>query len=411
MKLSKEIRELIFRTPKIMRKFKITYSYHSPCPLMFFGDRGASIRRLKLNIKPEDEILLRFLLNCTPNLEELELFKCENYTIYTWTSSAENRLADLSKLKSLDMQADQLDYFIKNTKNVKNLKNLTIYRKYQKQSELLKDFLDQQNHKRELNVILSTCNWNINGKFLEAVAEHVTEVVNNFRISDQSLSMIFGSFKKLRKFTDVSQRSTIITEQLTLRNLQSKSLKIYENRSETFKNSNFEIITKKFPNLETLVCHRFQVTEGSNNSLQTLHVCGMSFDSCRNFKLPNLKNFRVDFSTGLTQYLFWTKFYKNIENVENIEITGYMRELIDENLAQNLDKFKKLKSFKFTSIRIGSECDIIFVDKSSKMVDVSKDLELKYLINFGAIWEKFEGFKIFKNNSELKIFQEMACFF
>lgn len=395
MKLSKEIRDLIFKTPKIMRKFKFSYNYNSPCPIEFFRNRGASIRRLCLNIRPDDEALLRFLLNCTPNLELLILYKTEDGRTERFMSFAEEfvgiGLADLSKLKYLLMQISDFDYFIKNTKNVKNLQNLTIFEKRHEHSKLLKEFLDQQNNKKELSLVYFAYKWNVDFKHIENVAEYVTEVINDGQIINE---IIFEKFTNLRKFFDLSQRMNIIAERLNSLNSQHKCLKTYVNRDETINNLNFEIITAKFPNMDFLRCNRFQVTEGTNKSLQTLHVNGMSFDNCRNFKLPNLKNFRVDFSSGLTQMSFWNEFSKNIENVENIEITGYMHELIDENFAQNLNKFQKLKTFMFTSLRIGSESDVIIVDKTMKILKVSINLSLKYGKDFNVIWEKFIDYKL-----------------
>lgn len=402
MKLSKEIRDLIFKTPEIMRKFKFSYNYNSPCPIEFFRNRGASIRRLNLNIRPDDEALLRFLLNCTPNLELLVLYKTDDGRTERFMSFAEEYVgigfADLSKLKYLLMQISDFDYFIKNTKNVKNLQNLTFLKKHHEHSKLLKEFLDQQNYKKELCLAYYAYKWNVDFKHLENVAEYVTEVINDGQITNESISIIFEKFTNLRKFFDLSQRMNIIAERLSSLNSQHKGLKTYVNNLETLNNLNFEIITAKFPNLEILVCNRFQVTEGTNNSLQTLHVNGMSFDNCRNFKLPNLKNFLVDFSSGLTQMLFWNEFSKNIENVEDIEITGYMHEMIDENFAQNLNKFQKLKTFMFTSLRIGSESDVIFVDKTMKVLKVSINLSLKCRIDFNVIWEKFIDYKLIETN-------------
>lgn len=402
MQLSKEIRDLIFKTPKIMRKFIFRYNYNSPCPIEFFRNRGTSIRRLYLNIRPDDEALLRFLLNCTPNLEMLEVCKIEDGITERFMSLDEEyvgiELADLSKLKHLYMQISDLDYFIKNTKNVKNLQNLTIFEKRHEHSKLVKEFLDQQNYKQELSLIYYAHKWNVDFKHLENVAEYVTDVINKGQIINEPNSIIFGKFTNLRKFFDLSQRMNIIAERLSSLNSQHKGLKTYVNKLETLYNLNFEIITAKFPNLEFLGCNRFQVNKGTNNSLQTLCVNGMSFDNCRNFKLPNLKNFRVNFSSGLTQMLFWNKFSKNIENVENIEITGYMHELIDENFVQNLNKFQNLKTFMFTSLRTGSESDVIFVDKIMKILKVSINLSLKYGIDFNVIWEEFIDYKLIETN-------------
>jgi len=396
MQLSKEIRDLIFKTPEIMRKFKFTYNYQGRCPLEFFIDRGTSIRNLRLNMRPDDEAIMRFLLNCTPNLEELTFFNAMDDKSDRWMSYSDNFIgigkADLPRLKYLHMKISGLDYFIKNTKNVKNLQYLSIFSKRQEKCEMFKSFMDQQNNKNELNFTFRNQNSITNVEFLLPMAEYVTEFTNNARISDENLVLIFEKFKKLRKFTDNYQTSNILAQRLSATKLQLKSLKIYESKNNYFRNLHFEVFNKKFPNLEVLKCERFLVTEGINDKLETLHVCGMSFDNNQNFKLPNLKNFYLDFSSGKAQHLFWDKFYKNIENVENIEITGYISELIDENFLQNLKKFPKLKTFKFVNIRNVIARDFIIVDNSTKVLKISKDLDYKYKVNF----REFKGIQIFE---------------
>ena len=441
MLVSKELRDFIFNTPEMMRKFQINLKPNFnewKAASTFLKDRGSFFRNLKFKLFDLSRPLIKFILEQTPNLEDLILDHEQPHIVKTGTDSNEMdeqldvSLPELPKLKSLTLELCDLKDFLKNTKNVKTLQKFSVSSKNYEDPELLMNFLNQQPNLKELtmnskkendsvkvvkyfcanrtNFQLKTFKVKLsnyrNERFIVGFLATQTDCLEELEFYEEPekdvLQMIFAQFKKLRKFTILKTNYRPI--------LFKKSFP--PNRIDTlthFDGDYFVILDEliaKFPNISTLKCKKLKADGGNYEKITTLEVKFLDLEIFMNVTFPNLKNFSVIknikncFNTDSCEA--WKKFAKNIENVENITVkyAGDRYEFSDYDFFKGLKIFQNLKTFSYRHMLYGQ-----LSDKPVKENEMIKEnnFYLKVLIDGHKNTIKVSNFLVDRYKAALKI--------
>ena len=415
--LSKEIRDLIFKTPEIMRKIQIHFnqcnwvniplkknnvwnsnpnychddSLVTEPQVEFLENRGKFIRCLAFKTEEKFGEIFKFILNQVPNLEEFDFQildpKSEGNEIF----DISEQTPDLSRLKTLKTNNRALNFLIKNTKNVKNLQNLSIISPQSNSQEILTDFLIQQENLQEFSLRFATamdiinfptrditnevkfhlkklklCFVNGNRKhfidFLQTQAESVDELELNYKPHEEILDVVFTKFKNLSKWTlNIFGDSPVFSEFYP--HWQLPNMKKYIGRS--YSGVDLKNVYSRFPNLEYLWIWKLIDTTEIFSKLTSLDVGLLYSHKLENLKLPGLKNLKVFIYYGYNHEPYWVNFAKNNDNIQNLTIKDFQDTHDVTFVVKNLNIFKNLKTFKIGSCRRIGYGDVMGVDITS----------------------------------------------
>ncbi|KAL7043442.1 hypothetical protein ACKWTF_001504 [Chironomus riparius] len=382
MLVSQEVRDFIFTTPKIMKRFLVKLDFEWYEAIDFIQQRGKFIRHLDLDIGCQDRKHLKFILNQMPNLESLSYnsldFAVGGYCTDDDDIPTEKNLATLTKLKNLKINQNDLKDFMEGTKNVTNLDKLIVYGDDAQNQDLLTDFVVQQNKLKELNLsnrsfsgfitfpvrdIFSEVKFRLKSfrlsyynnygffnytKFLQSQAESLEELDLEYTPGQEVFDVIFGDLKNLKKLTlDPYYGAPIFSD--FYQHYRRDSVRVYEDKFVLGVNT--QKVFSRFPNLETLKCVKFNEAVGRFDKLATLDIQHLNCTFLINLELPNLKNLTIQKVSRIYFENLWRRFASNVQNVEHITIKRIKKSSDLIYIVKNLNMFRNLKTFKFRHLR------------------------------------------------------------
>lgn len=130
MILCKEIREMMFKTPKIMKKIQVVfqdfnYDEIEVLIFQFLYDKGRFIKNMSLFRKHKDPEFLPYVLNQVPNLEKLILNSDFTYNNNETKQSSECFFR-LPRLKNLIINTDEFENFATNVIDLQSIDKLIL---------------------------------------------------------------------------------------------------------------------------------------------------------------------------------------------------------------------------------------------------------------------------------------------
>lgn len=439
MLVSKEVRDFIFSTPEIMRKFLVKLDFEWYQALDFIQHRGKYVRHLDLNIGCQDRMHLKFILNQMPNLESLTYdsldFAVGGYTFMDEIPDEEN-LAKLSKLNYLKINQCDLKDFMDSTKDVKNIEKLIVYGSDARNQDLLTDLIAQQENLKELTLtnksfsgfiafpvrdIVSEVKFSLKSfklsyynnygffnytKFLQSQAESLEELELEYTPGQEVCDVIFEDLKNLRKLTlDPYYGAPIFSDFYP--HYRRESLKIYEDKYVL--GVDVQKVFSRFPNLDTLKCVKFGGSSfGCFDKLTTLDIKYLNCSFLVILEFQNLKNLTIEKVSRIFFENIWQRFARNFENVENITIKSVQCITDIIHIIKNLNLFHNLKTFKFRHLKNFNlnykMDDDEVVSKNHKFFKILIDTDEKtikvcnYIVHnckdiLEALKENFDGFE------------------
>ncbi|CAG9801167.1 unnamed protein product [Chironomus riparius] len=446
MLASKELRNFIFNTPEIMRKVQINLkpSFNEWVEAStFLKDRGSALKNLKFKLFDLPRPLIKFILEQTPNLEELILVHTQPTVKQVpdeMDEQIDDNLPELPKLKALELELCDLRDFLKNIKSIKTLEKFTVSSKSYEDPKLLMRFLNQQPNLKELTMnatkeneyvkfikyFSSKANFQLRTfklklcsyrneryivDFLKTQTECLEELEFNEEPEKDVLQLIFGQFRKLRKFSILKTGYRPILFKKSFPPNLIATLTYFE--GDYFVDLH-QLITK-FPNIATLKCKKLKADGGNYDKITTLEVKFLDLEIFMNVTFPNLKNFSVTknikncFNTDSCEA--WKKFAKNIENVENITVkyAGDRYEFSDIDFFKGLKIFHNLQTFSYRHMLYGQLSDKpvsenekikednfylkVLIDGNKKTVKVSNFLVDRYKGALKVLFDTFQGYE------------------
>ncbi|KAL7012269.1 hypothetical protein ACKWTF_014730 [Chironomus riparius] len=336
MLLSKDIRDVMFKSPKLMRGINFRFNSATFDDWRgFMVNRGLCMRNVVIELLPNIDGIMRNVLMMLANIEELELRRNKNvFGEYNLISSGldgtsgtndykevSDQGISLKTLKSLKINTKDIQQFLKITKNVKNLKTLTILYDSPKDEDSMYDLICQPQDLQHLTILnvqkthfvfpnsditkkikfnLKTFKLNIShftrenenlAKFLAVHAATLEELDFDFSIHPKVCKVVAI---KLTKLVKLIHRSDIFSPIYT-NYFQNRTIKHLHDKNPT--DLYFPSISQRFQCLEHLKCQSVSFSPGTADCLKTLDVDILDLENLRNFEMPNLENLIVnDFS-------------------------------------------------------------------------------------------------------------------
>ncbi|CAG9811175.1 unnamed protein product [Chironomus riparius] len=438
MEISKEIHDLMFKTPEIMRNILINVdiaeddSEDTVEILKFLEANATSIRCLRMTIYATNACLkLRSILSDMRNLEEVTM------KLYSYASDRdanykvdENLIINLPKLKSLETDLESFLLLMPNVKNNKNLVNCTIsYGNNRNMSnehcENFVKFLSQQKVLKKLNLkfddncpvdfphrdisedlkfklttlsisrIKNTVNPMLDS-FLKIQGKYLKNLILENCPNDDFLEILFENFynlKNLKLF--IQKNNSIFSEKCP--HWELRSLMYFEDLSNSFMGDKINLfkLVERFPNIEHLKCGDLLSCDQIFDKITILDLNYSNFTNLCHIKLPNLRVFTVKTTTVILEKNF-ESFLKNAPKIEKIFMDfqfGGRLQVESFNFMIKLNDLENLETFHIDFLRIKpteyewKKCRINFM---TKIVKISSDLD--------PIFERFLefNFKSFK---------------
>jgi len=358
MMLCKEIREMMFMMPKIMKKIQVVfqdfnYDEIEDLIFQFLYDKGRFIKNLSLFLSYKDPEFLPYVLNQVPNLEKLILNSKFDY--YNDEIKQSEYFFRLPRLKNLIVYSDEFEIFMTNAIDLQSLEKLEI--NYIENVEMMTDFLCQldtlkifcsnsssnyyltRNISKEMKFKLSTIEFYLHGEndnfqnFLECQADNLRKLNLFGYLSAETINIIFEKCKNLQM---------LILKPYDTRMLRSSRLGIIENLTY-FEVSNkygseLNFICKSLPHLKILKCTKMCSIKSSIDNLVTLEIQQLECKNLQNLKLPKLKNLTAE----MIRIKKWEKFIQNVPNLESLTI----KNIEIQQISIILKSVEKLKYFK-----------------------------------------------------------------
>jgi len=352
MLLSKEIRDLILTTSKIMNKFIIVFkSDINQDEISHFLTKYGKFMKV-IKFKDETEINsedLVYILSQVPNLEEL---LCEDSSrnhksqpehygnnlkksclpLFFWqcfkypfqSDSVEfirGNIFGLPKLSKLTIMNENLIHVLKNVENIKNLEKLTIYSFEDNDDEFLTNFVVQQDSLKELSLInredsvskrfpsrdiSNEVKFNLTKleyhfgyceefdnflSFFKIQAENLTELKVDGSVNYEIIETIVRNCKKVESLGLMIEDDHFIMNVNKIPGWIMENVKYFKTVSAY--QWELRIISWKFPNLKTLNCYFMINVIGELDDLITLETrCFSCAKNSRSyFSFKNLENF------------------------------------------------------------------------------------------------------------------------
>ncbi|XP_070505294.1 uncharacterized protein [Chironomus tepperi] len=429
MLVSKDIRNLIFGIPDVMKAMSIKLSndisYEEA--LSFLKVRGAFIKNLSFEPAWGSLKSLSHLLTLVPNLEELyintsetddEKVKSVALKLNTLdTDDQQDSMHDSLSLKRLKimsinvLEVDDEEILTNLIVHQKRLEHLTLAIGSMKEPNFpCRDFSQEVNFKlKTLKLSIPAINQANFIKFFNTQASNLEELELNFITDPKIILFIFKFFKNLKKFTIDEDGSDVIFSE-SFPDLKLENLKYFHD-----KNQNGTIVTKlfeRFPNIETLKCCDMMKATGTYPTLTTLDVSEVYWPRIRNLMMPNLKNLFIKKIYRCDDEYYWMHFSTKFLNVENITVEKVGNEGKDVlRFVKRLKTFKKLKTFKLrhgNSINLDYKLDEneqvevennfykILIDTTSRTVKSSSHIVQNQRIIQKHLLLTFKGFEFFE---------------
>ncbi|CAG9810732.1 unnamed protein product [Chironomus riparius] len=435
MLLSKNIRDSIFKTSKIMRK--VLVSLNSSEASEFLNFRGNSIRCLKIQSHNEDN--LKLIFRKVPNLEELT-FKNNQFTDkFTRQSSIiqqeldkynkiveglDDKLpSDLRNLKVLEIRLANFEMFTKSTKNITKLEKFTIYLTELRDDELLLKFLNQQSILKELIVInisqfhiidfpcLNFCVEvkfrlkilklirikfdNYLARFLESQLESLKELELTEVGNHETLEAMFMKSRKLKKLSLGAVACSMIFAN-DFPDLRMQSLETYEDRNS--KGVELDKIYERFPNLLNLKCLQLMPINGIFDKIVSLELFVLDCQKLKDLQLKSLSILTIIKVSRFSDATIWEKFTKNIKNIEILTIK-HVEDLHNiPQILKHLKNFQRLQTFKLKQASYYDDYEIT-IDTKLKTVKTLRSSVEKNQEILKVLHENFDDFEFFEFKS------------
>lgn len=432
MLLCKNLRNLIFKTPEIMRKLHIKMSFDgmlSNAAQHFINSKGKYFKNFTLISYRNSKFEIKSILSAMKNLESLKFM----LKLYHWcqcgnccfcevpTKTDQNLLFEMPKLRILKINLNALNLLNETVKNVNNLNKLKVhcifyYSKHDlNHAENLTKFLNQQNNLQELRIKTThdceySTEWplkfeNLNiqpdfkfklekftyytgvddslnfENFILSQVQFIKELKLRFDPGDNFLEFMFDNFVNLEKL-NLKYFDEYLSFSNNLNDKILPSLKFLKT-DEIF--INLKLFVEKFPNLEELICDKFHPIKGVFENIVTLHLEHLACHELKALKLPNLKiltigNLQIKYEKSCKIFL------KNIPKIEKIFIKANQHFKIDSLvILKKLKKCKNLKCFLFSHEMQNNKLlkQSFNIDISKKIVKYSKNLnnDCKKLLN------------------------------
>ncbi|KAL7012281.1 hypothetical protein ACKWTF_014741 [Chironomus riparius] len=347
MLLSKNIRDSIFKTSKIMRK--VLVSLNSSEASEFLNFRGNSIRCLKIQSHNEDN--LKLIFRKVPNLEELT-FKNNQFTDkFTRQSSIIQQ--ELDKYNKIVEGLDD-----KLPSDLRNLKVLEIR------------FLESQ---------------------LESLKElELTEVGNH-----ETLEAMFMKSRKLKKLSLGAVACSMIFAN-DFPDLRMQSLETYEDRNS--KGVELDKIYERFPNLLNLKCLQLMPINGIFDKIVSLELFVLDCQKLKDLQLKSLSILTIVKVSRFSDARIWEKFTKNIKNIEILTIK-HVEDLHNiPQILKHLKNFQRLQTFKLKQASYYDDYEIT-IDTKLKTVKTLRSSVEKNQEILKVLHENFDDFEFFEFKS------------
>lgn len=369
MLLSTDIKDFIYKTPKIMHKIQIAFKSDINLEEIsqFLDERGKFIKNIKIqeNFKENkiiDPLLIPVILNKCPNIEKFTHASHPDYSVMK-TEKIVKYPFELLRLKHLIIETDESGNFIANARNIKNLETLKCFHHKLPINENLTDFLCQQENLKELSLKysilyapksfptrdirkeikfkLNKLNYSINSrqfspnfiKFLEKQAENLIEL-NLFGIIELEIyEIIFKKCKNLEKLSIFPQEGSYSYTN-DHHDWMLSNLRYFE--SEKLR---FDYVYKKFPNIDSIKCSQIEKVEGTFEKLLNLDIKNLNENKFISIMLPNLRTLNVS-SVDLSTF---EQLIRNSQKIESISVIDYSKCDKSKTFLNILKKLQKLK--------------------------------------------------------------------
>lgn len=406
MELSKDVNNFIYRTPKIINKFKFNFDCindYQPS-LNFIKHKGTHIKSIEIKVDSNAlKIMKNFFLH-TPKLEHFTLvnkspipgppavrrcFCCgsrlyhatptleedwKRFTKQCWTPKKGS--VELLALKSLEIELRDLDDFIRATKQVRCLVSLTVYVTAPSDQRIMNEFIMQQKNLKELTLILTgdrgavlfptrdvikdvkfrlrklkihtkgsrIYSDTVDG-FLWTQAACLEELEVDFSLPDSNLQMIFGNFQRLRKFVHKSSDENALIRDPAVGFRPLERVNYYEDM--TVQGLKLYRVWYLFPNIRSLKCSSLKLAVGNYYMLTVVDVQELDISNLKNASFSNLRKLSIGKLKEVHNEDFWIGFVNSIRNVSNLTISGLDSIKDFLYIIKSLIIFTKLEKFNF----------------------------------------------------------------
>ncbi|CAG9811176.1 unnamed protein product [Chironomus riparius] len=429
MLLCKDIRDLMLKTPEIMRKIviKAQISHDVQDKVNFFETTTKFIRKIDLNFKSVENFEgFKSILCQMVNLEELK------FELNGKVEVKHNEPFELPQLKVLDVNLKDLEVLTRNIKNLKNLHKLTVTCEYfyNNFNEILQTFvnlLHQQESLKELRInahdyrpfvfpdqqvnesmkfqltkltFYGKCTGSENfNNFFKPQAENLKELVLMCPDDNGSLNAKFGNYKNLKKLTlDAAIDLSVPADENRPWKLDSvkifkvfyESRLIYRTYTAANRQTNINDVVTRFPNVEEVHCEKVMNSDGIFDKITKLDISYINCCEFTKIKFPNLKKLTVSLIFEIKSELEFKNFAKTVENVKIFRL-GFS---INEIILKNLQLFKNLKLFYF---HFDNNLHLL-IDFEKKIVKFWSCIEIKILNVLILYFEGFKLLEIYKEN-------------
>ncbi|KAL7012261.1 hypothetical protein ACKWTF_014724 [Chironomus riparius] len=448
MLLSKDVNSFIFRTPKIINKFKFNLDcIEDPeATYNFMRFKGRHVKSMTITYDLNSYGIWRMYLIAAPKLEELVLTNKDSRVlpelVQDWMTLWMPlwHAIPLSGLKSLKIELRDLQYFIRFTKEVKTLEKLSIFISTSTDQSFMTEFILQQDNLKELNITVAVMGPDVKfptrditkdikfklktlkilsnrkrisnlqlDRFLVTQANSLEELEFDSSPSDRTLVSIFYRFKNLKKF-----RLQTDSTSMMIRNARffMRKLKVVTDFEDM--NTSGVSLTNVFhvlPNLVTLKCIYLNNSAGCFTTLNDLDVNNLKISNLKHVRMDNLKKLTVKKLMEVNDDVAWLKFVETVGSVDTLAIKGIEN---IENLPivlNNLKSFKKLQKFSFLhnpgigredimnfneTIPAGYKFYEIEIDINEKTVKISSHIIGKCKEILDVLVKSYEGFEFFE---------------
>lgn len=420
MLLSKEIRNSMFKSPKIMRKIQIVIKSDKFDKEFktFLLERGKFIKNFKMHKNfylPTSE-LIQNVLRCVPNLESftgslhsdrtaiLDGFirsNSDQSNDIIWPdpneevrekSIAENHF-EFPYIKDLTLEIANDIFFM----NAVNMKYLTYFRICTIESDIskaLNNFLVQQENLKEF--YFDPCTSFLTRDITSEVKFRLTklEISYGTELNDECLKFIDSQAENLKELSFFDKPIDFEIDRIfKYKNLEKLTLSYIRDPDDNIDDilpnlkyfetsfinmSRFYFIIKSFPNLETLKCFRFYCDNDDTGNFKGQQI--------QNLKLSKLKNLSLSFvnSNNLEKFNSYAPYIENLKIMEISKISTLL------SVIQNLKRFESLKTFETTIC--SKFLLMIKINLVEKTINVKSSILNQYKMASDTLQEIFKNF-------------------
>jgi len=425
MLTSKEVREEMFKTSKIMRRIKLQFlikNDYQGGKLKFLIAKGEFIRNIKLIVIGKSENLTRFIIHQVSNLEKFcfinyyssyehfdeLIFECGKFELF-------QEPAKLDKLKKFCFRSYYVGSLIENMAKVDTLEDLTFSLQEElaeHENDFFYNFLARQEQlkswtagrfpqrffiikdlgtkfKFQLKSITCSINDPNFDIFFQSQTEYLEELYGN-SLYPKIFENIVKNCKKLRTlecnyFEHLSHNLPVDWRMETVHELDASYTRLKCSLMKVY---------KRFPYLESLKCYCLEDASGIFKNLLSLDIELFCLVRFQNITFPNLLNLKIGIIREPITENNWKIFLQNFPKIEILKI----------KLLRTKDKF--VPNFIFECLKSCEKIEIFEIWNQQMIFNFKFKIGNPGKFHVEVINEIFNDFRIVEN---LKIKKGKKC--